>query len=823
MLNKDFIDLNIDLDKVKSLSFDFKGFLFNVINAWKWIILCTAILLFVVNRHNARQQNLYQLASLISVETDQSPLFSSATNISFNWGGVSARVGKIMTAIKTRTHNEKVVDSLQYFMQYLKEGEYRKEDVYKSVPFEVVIDKSKGQLLNIPIEIKFINNSELEIFVDFENENYKVQRYQDKSVYSVNIPENYKTKYSVGEPIQLPFFNATIILKSNFDVTPESVYFVKFLNFDSVVNNYKNSIKIRPFSSDSPSILELSSRGANKRKIVDFLNATSGILSKTELERKNLYATNTIKFINNKLAADSISLKNVADDLDDFRKKNKIFNIDDEMLEVTEKLKAFDSKKEEGRSKLDYLNSLESYLSTKTDFTNIAAPTSVGITEVNILSSVSKITALSIERQSLEYTTKEGTPTFNDLDRRINAEKNVLLETIKSTKNTIGLQLNTINQSIANLETKLGDLPENQQEYLKIERELNISQESYNLYLVKRNEAAIIKAANVSDITIIDKAKDIGNAPIEQKKSLNYVMAIFGGILLPVLIVFLLFLLDTTIHTTEDIERLSNIPILGLLGKHEIDSNLVVFEKPKSAIAEAFRSIRSSLQFFYKKEESYQGRTLMITSSVSGEGKTFCSMNVATAYALTGKKTILLGLDLRKPKIFDDFNIINEKGIVNYLIGDGTLEEATHISHIENLHIITSGPVPPNPSELLMGGKMKLLISELRKTYDMIILDTPPIGLVTDALELAQYADASVFMVKLNYTKKGMLSLINAKNKSGEINNVSYVVNFYNHNLAHSHGYGYGYSYGAYGDAYHEKSEKLSILDKVLKWLKLKK
>ena len=247
---------------------------------------------------------------------------------------------------------------------------------------------------------------------------------------------------------------------------------------------------------------------------------------------------------------------------------------------------------------------------------------------------------------------------------------------------------------------------------------------------------------------------------------------------------------------------------------------MVAFEKPKSAVAESFRAIRSSLQFIYKNQKDANGsKTLMFTSSISGEGKTFCSINTATVYALSGKKTVIVGLDLRKPKIFDDFDVKNDIGAVNYLINDGNLEDITRKTHIPNLDIILSGPIPPNPSELLMSKRMSALIAELKTKYDMIILDTSPLGLVTDALELSQHADATIYMVRLNYTKKGMLSMVNSKYKKGELKNVNLLLNFYRHKKGAGYGYGYGYGYGAYGDSYLE-NEKRGFFYKIKRLLK---
>ena len=315
-----------------------------------------------------------------------------------------------------------------------------------------------------------------------------------------------------------------------------------------------------------------------------------------------------------------------------------------------------------------------------------------------------------------------------------------------------------------------------------------------------------MKAANVSDVLVIDSAKDTGDGQIGPDTKLNYLLALFFGFLIPFVFVLILAFFDNKIANVKDIERQSRIPILGVVGKSNLGNGLEVLRRPKSAIAESFRAIRSSLQFMYKKQGVTGAKTVLLTSSVSGEGKTFTSINIASVFALSEKKTVLVGLDLRKPKIFGDFDIDNDKGVVNYLINDATLEEVTQKTEIPSLDIITSGPIPPNPSELLMGDAMEAFIATLKEKYDYIILDSPPLGLVADALELNRFADATIYMVRQNYTKKGMLSVINQKYKKGEIDNVSFVLNHYD--VKGTYGYGYGYGYGAYGNGYHEDEVK---------------
>jgi capsular exopolysaccharide synthesis family protein len=267
------------------------------------------------------------------------------------------------------------------------------------------------------------------------------------------------------------------------------------------------------------------------------------------------------------------------------------------------------------------------------------------------------------------------------------------------------------------------------------------------------------------------------------------------------------------------------VPVLGIIRRSELDNNLAVLNKPKSSIAESFRSLRSSLQFIYKEQGVKGAKSVLITSSVSGEGKTFCSINISSVFALSGKKTVLVGLDLRKPKIFGDFNINNDIGVVNFLIQDAEITEIIQKTHEDCLDVITSGPIPPNPAELLMGDRMNLLITELKKEYDFIVLDSPPLGLVSDALELTKFVDATIYLTRQNYTKRGMFTVINDKYRTGEITNISIVLNFFEGKARYGYGYdyGYGYGYGAYGTGYHENEKKRGWFQRIkdfFKWSK---
>jgi len=807
-----------EINEVHS-TFDFRGFLFKLIRHWPLFIISLGIGFGVAYYQNVRKLPIYQMSNTVSIKDDQNPFFTTNTSLTFNWGGTTDKVNTAIITLKSRSHNESVVDKLQYYLNYLTDGKYQQVDAYGRTPFLVEVDTTQPQILGKQMKIVFKDSVTFSLSTEFEEGRKSLQYYNsEKERISRHFEaEEFERQYRLGEKIVLPFFTG-VIIPSERRVVTNKPYYLSFSGFDASVRRYLQ-IRVQPESKGS-SVLKLSLVGRNKARMVDYLNASIEVLSENALERKNLFATKTIRFIDSSLVRKSRELIDAEEELNKFKDDNAIFDLAVEGREINDKLNGLDIRKEGVNRELNYYNVLEDYLIGRSDYRNVPAPSVAGISEASVVAGVGRIVSLAEDRNRLQYSYKEGAPAFADIDRRIDAVKRVLLENITSSKSLKEQELRSINQDIGRYEGQIRKLPKEQQELLKIERRYTLSQGSYNLFLAKRNEAGLVKAANVSDVMVIDSAKDTGGGKIGPNTQLNYMLAIFFGLFIPFIFVFLKVFFDTKISSLKDIERLSRIPILGVIGKSRLDGNLAVINKPKSSVSESFRALRSSLQFIYKRQGVQGTKTVLITSSVSGEGKTFCSINIASVFSLSGKKTVLLGLDLRKPKIFGDFNINNDIGVVNYLIGHSSLTEIIQSTGWDNLDVITSGPIPPNPSELLMSTQMEELMLELKKEYDYIILDSPPLGMVSDALELVKFADATVYMVRHNYTKKGMFGLINEKYKTGEVNNISFVLNFFEEKVRYGYGgynYGYGYGYGAYGNGYHEDDRKPSLIDKIKK------
>ena len=795
------------------VSFDFKGFLIKIGSYWKWFLISLLITFTIAYQVNIRKEKIYGMETLIAVKEESNPLFTSNTSLVFNWGGTSDQVETISTTLQSRSHNELVVDKLQYYIDYLVQGEYNLVDAFGAVPFYVNIDKSKGQLSGVLIGIKFLSENEYEIRIPFVNPSVSVVTYSNNSYSNTAVETgDFVKKYKVGEQVSLPFLNWKLQINDNPGFYKGNEYFVRFNDFNGTVAAYKG-INVRS-DDKGGSIITLGMQGTNKARMVEYLNATVKMLIKRQLDSKNQFATNTIAFIDSTLVTMESQLKETGNELKTFRKGKNIYDVEDGGAKFSEKILEFDVKKDEVNRKMAYYNSLKAYLKNSVNYAKLPAPSVAGIEDPNIVVNVSKLIALSTQRSEMAYAVKSD-KIFKDFDNQMEAIKKVLLENIATAKSSLQYDLAVVSSKINETESTIKRLPEEQQELIKIKRKYDLSDNIYSTFLQKRSEADIVKAANLSDIHFIDPAKDVGGGLLGPKTSVNYVLALFIGILIPLLFVFAAFFINNSVQNAEDISKMTKIPLIGVVGVNKDSTSLAVFEKPKSALSESFRAIRSSLQFLYKKQNVDGAKTLMITSSISGEGKTFCSINIATVFALSEKKTVIIGLDLRKPKLAAEFNLSNDIGVVNYLIKQKTVDEIINHTHIPYLDVILSGPIPPNPSEMIISEGMKELIEELKKKYDYIILDTPPVGLVSDALELAQYCDVTLYIVRQNFTKKEMITLLNNRVKRGELNNTSIILNGLENKAKYGTGYGYGYGYGAYANGYYEEEKPNSVYQKI--------
>jgi capsular exopolysaccharide synthesis family protein len=321
--------------------------------------------------------------------------------------------------------------------------------------------------------------------------------------------------------------------------------------------------------------------------------------------------------------------------------------------------------------------------------------------------------------------------------------------------------------------------------------------------LKKRAEAKITSSSNVSDSKVLEPAIFFNEKPISPDKDKSYLIALLMGLLLPISFLLISELVNDTIITRSDLERLTKVSVLGMIGRNYSGHNLLSTQSPKSSVYEGFRALRSNLNFFNPATDK---KVYLVTSSVSGEGKTYIAENLAIVFAKSGKKTLVIGADLRRPKIYADFGMDNTVGISNHILSDKSLSDVIISADVENLDILVSGPLPQNPSDALHTEKFVKMMEELKKQYEIIILDTPPLGLVADSLTLMKYTDVNLYVVRQNYTKKGLLTYVNEMYKKERLGDLHLVFNDVKEGSgAYGYGYGYGYGFGygyGYGDNY---------------------
>jgi len=791
-------------------SIDIKSFLLKVLSYWKLFIVSILVALAIAKYKNMMGTQKYSINTLITINEDSNPMLSSNTNISFNWGGASDMVESVKAKIKSRTHNEKVVEKLEFYINYLEKKEIlfktKFKDIYGYTPFIINVNATKGdQIQNNKIELLFLTSNKVQITLDLgkEKRNFSTYNYFTHSSNHLTLDNSYyQAIFDLNKTIKTPFceFDLHLISKPILNKT----YYISFSSFNGTVAHYK-SIKVKSAVTGT-SLLKLSMDGGNKKRLIKYLNETISVLKEEERSAKINYAVKTKTFIDSLFNIETRKLSNIEEQLVKFKTDNSV-KLSNEGTRAYNDIFESENLEQELKENVQLLlrfknNTLENDL----DIKNIPL---TEIKDLGLQTAMSELINLLILKDKLSNNhIYPSHPDFIELNSKIDFSKNNIKNRINSLIVFNSEKSKKIRNHIQEIKSSIKNLPLKEHQLIQLEKEYALSESNYNILKQKSYDAGAAIAANSSSIKTIDNAKDIGQGPLATKSSFNYVVAVLLGIILPLIFITFIEALNDRVYTVQQLENVYTIPVLGVVGKNQSKENLVLVDTPNSSISESFRSIRSNIPYLFKKDNiSENNKTILCTSSIGGEGKTFVSMNIASSYALSGKKTILLGFDLRKPKIHREFNLENKDvGLVNYIIGDLNLNEVIQPTEIPNLDIILTGTIPPNPSELILSSATKELFTELKKVYDYIIIDTPPVGLVSDALDLMEYSDANIYVTRQSYSKRGMMKMIDQKYKNGEVENIAFILNDFEQSTRYGYDYGYGYGYGSYGYHSDEKS-----------------
>ena len=407
-------------------------------------------------------------------------------------------------------------------------------------------------------------------------------------------------------------------------------------------------------------------------------------------------------------------------------------------------------------------------------------------------------------KNRLSVNAGDKNPQIIQYQKEINSLKNNLRNSISNLITSLETQYAQLNREANKINSKVSAIPVLERGYINIGREQEIISGLYSYLLKKKEETAISLAVTVANAKIIDVAYSDG-IPVSPKRKIIFLGALMMGLIIPFIIIYIKNLLDTKIHTRKDIEELTTIPFLGDVPHSETNEKIVIGNDARTSTAEAFRLIRTNLDFMLPTKENDLGKTIFITSTTSGEGKSFISINLAAALSLSNKKVLLMGMDLRAPKVTEYLGIPERKGITNFITNEKvSLDDIKFsIPEIKGLDIIASGVIPPNPAELLLHAKVKELFEEVKKDYDYIIVDTAPVNLVTDTLLVSKYADMFLYVSRANYLDKRMLNVAQTLYNEKKLVNMAIILN----DTDMTRGYGYGYGYG-YGNAYVETIKK---------------
>jgi tyrosine-protein kinase Etk/Wzc len=795
-------------------SIDLKKFLFKILFNWYWFVISLFIMVSVAYLINRYSEPIYRVNATIMIRDDaRGKGLTGAENIIAGLEMFTSRmnVQNEMGILKSFALAHRALLELKDFdITYIKIGRrgIKEAKLYNMCPFYVELDTSRTNLRGKPVYITIISPEKYNLQINENNEVYK--------------------ELSFGEPFEHENFHFTVRLRNSerfvLKTDASNKYYFYINNYNSLSNQYRNKLNIN-LNDTKGSILELAISGFVPLQEVDYLNKLCEVYIRSGLEEKNQIAVNSIEFIDSQLSEIADSLRKAEIQLLRFRLDNRIINISDEGQRIISHLTQLEADKKMLEIQKRYYEYLMDYLRKKTEYDAITAPAVMGIEDVLLNSLVNQLIEYSRQKLVLSYSVQDNIPSYELIIQQINNTRASILENAANNLNNLNVTENELIQQISDVENEILRLPVTERELINIQRRFTLSDNIYTYLLEKRAEAGIAKASNIADNKIIDFARLDNAAKIRPRSSFNYMIALLLGFLLPLIIIVVYEYFNNKILDRKDIEKYTKAPVLGAIGHNSYDSDIPAFDNPKSSIAESFRSLRTNLQYLESKKKE---KVIAITSALSGEGKTFIAINLAAIIASSDKKVLLAGIDLRKPKIHKFFNIDNSKGgLSTFLIGKDKFEDIIHPTQIQNLFVASSGPVPPNPAELLGSPVMEDFFTIARNHYDYIIYDTPPVVVVTDALLLGKHADISIFLVRQNYSNKAILPLIDELYRKKEFNNLCILINdiratgYYGYAYGYGYGYGYGYSYNyGYGQGYYEDDENGGYLNKLKRFIR---
>lgn len=723
---------------------------------------------------------MYQSSAKILIKDEKKGSEDSKTVESFNTLSSKKIIENEMEVIQSSSLITEVVKTLSLYSPVFEEGKIRPVPAYTTSPVKIEVQN-----------VKDIRKSG-KIFFKYDNKSMRVT--VSNNQYPLNAWVN--TQYGV----------LRFVANNSYSGAPSKNLYFQLVNPKNVMVNIQSNLKVVSASKLS-TILSLVLLDEVPERGEDILNELLAAYNKAIVDDKNTLAANTLAFVEERLSSVSKDLTAIEQKVQRYKANEGAIDIGTQGRLFLENVSSNDRKLGEINMQMAVLSKVEEYVYTKNNKGGIV-PSTLGINDEGLSKLVNKLSDAETKYENLKKTNGVNHPSMLAVESEIEKLKPSILENLQSQKMSLEASKGNLTTTNNQYSSVLQTIPKKERELIDISREQVLKSEIYTFLSKKREETALAHASTVSDSRVVDKAQS-SILPVSPKKKVVYMIALSFALLIGIGTITAKEKLVSTILFRNEIEELTSFPIIGEISNEKSNVSIVTGTGKRTFIAEQFRELRISLNFF---KGSNKKRKILVTSTIAGEGKSFIATNLALSFALTGKKVVLLELDLNRPKLSINLNINNDKGISDYLLGHKDPEEIikrtdTH----ENLFIIPSGPLPENPSELLMNGKIEDLIDFLNGIFDYIIIDIAPVGPVTDAYILSPLCDVTLYVIRHKYTPKVFVERLDENNKIKKLKNIALVFNgilprgFGKNN----YGYGYGYGHEYNQDGYHSVAKEL--------------
>ncbi|MEE1323235.1 MAG: polysaccharide biosynthesis tyrosine autokinase [Bacteroidales bacterium] len=785
--------------------------LYKMLEKWHLFLIAIVVAIIVCIFITKYSTPLYEAKTTLLIKNNSNMMSNLSGNFGFNFYNQDIvnfqnEIGTIQSASMVK----RTIKSLDLYVDYFQKSSFKYDDIYKDSPFEIVLDFYNTQPTGIPIDIELIDKNKCLIAYE-EQKNVPVYDYlQDKILSEFKDVSTSRTIIRYGQWYIKDGMKFKVILKepNNWEDELANIkYRFKINDIDALANSF-NSTEIELINKES-SIISIKFKNSNKHKATDFVNKLCEVYIDMTFEEKNHLNVATIDFVNSQINAISDSLAIAEARKEAFQQSNNTFNLTSDAEYLFEKANEFETKRAEETTKKAYYDYLTNYINQTDLNEGLVAPSTMGVDDPLLSKLVVSLTDLILEKQRLSTTLTPQSPKMKELLGQMETVRNQIKESLKNIQEVSQINENELNRQQNALQLEIDQLPTTHRNMINIERQFKYNDEIYNFLYTKRAEAEIAKNAALPDHKVIDKARFA--TKVYPRTATNFLLALIIGIAIPAAYILLRYFTKNTIDSKDDLEKLSTAPIIGFIPNFPADSNrLVVFDKPRSQISETFRSLRTNIKYILGNETD-EGKIILITSSLPNDGKSLISVNVASIFAISGKKTLLIGYDLRKPSLHKIFGLNATHGLTSYMVGRYELDDVLQATEFNNFDVLVAGPVPPNPSELIDSDKNRALLKELKKRYDYIILD--PVNLIADAQCLAKESDINLFVVRSEQTNKAafkisLAELIERNDVKVHFvfNDIKTVAQKYGYGARYDKGYyGYGYGYGYFDNEQVEK------------------